>query len=655
MSRSSSPNGLLIGGLGVILAATLYNTLQINNAEKLAIENQERLDEILKNGVRTSGGGAASAGLGGGMVNNASLMGPGCLTDQAKADLADPKNLLTQPTQCRAKGEHYRGGTLRSVLSSDPRGLNPYIANGADVTEYGLLMNDYMAERDINNPDVWIPRLATSVTTEDEGLTYIIKLQEGVYWHLPSVDWEEGTYEWLKGEGPGGRHEFTADDYVFVWDMIQNNQVAGRIASLRNYFEAMESIEAIDDHTLKVTYNERLYTNLAMLMELWPMPRWLYMYDQDGNKYDDATWGLKLNEHWYNQKGIGVGPYKYKAWESGVKLEFEANEMYWGEPPSFERILRPVVKDQNAFPRKVKAGEIDITSIQPEQYKTVVLDADGEILGNEHIQTTKFPTLTYFYMGWNMDNPKFSDKRVRQAMTMSFDRQGIIDSVFHGLGTLHTGPFPKQVACYDQSIEPWPYDIERAKELLEEAGWTDTDGDGIRDKVIDGEKVDFEFTFLMYGSSTEYETLASIWRESLLEVGVKMTPSPVEWSTMLKKMDERDFEVYSGAWVPGWDTDLMQIWHSSEADKAQSSNRIGFRNEQADAIAEELRRTFDEDRRTELCHEFHALVHEEQPYTFFYARERPVLYWDTLNDPQFSLNWPYQDKRYWSFATEPER
>lgn len=654
MSRSG-PNGVVIGALALILVGTLYNAIQINNTEQLGIDNQKKLDEILKNGVRTSGQAGSGGSFSGEMVNNASLMGEGCLTDQAKADQADPTNILSKPSQCRAKGDYVRGGTLRSVLASDPRGLNPYIANGADVTEYGLLMNDYMAERDINNPDNWLPRLATSVTTADDGLTYIIKLQEDVYWHKPAVDWDSGNFDWLKGDGPDGRHEFVADDYVFVWDMLQNNQVAGRTASLRNYFEAMDSIEAVDEHTLKVTYNERLYTNLAMLLELAPVPRWLFMYDQDGREYEQATWGLKLNEHWFNQRGIGVGPYKYAAWESGVKLEFEANEMYWGEPPAFDRILRPIVKDQNAFPRKVKAGEIDITSIQPEQYKTVVLDADGEILDNEHIQTTKFSTLTYFYMGWNMDDPKFSDKRVRQAMTMSFDRQGIIDSVFHGLGTLHTGPYPKQVACYDKSIEPYPYDIDAAKALLEEAGWTDSDGDGIRDKVIDGQKMDFEFTFLMYGSSTEYETLASIWREALLEVGVKMTPSPVEWSTMLKKMDEREFDVYSGAWVPGWDTDLMQLWHSTEADKPQSSNRIGFRNEEADKIAEELRRTFDEDRRTELCHDFHALVHDEQPYTFFYARERPVLYWDHLNKPQFSLNWPYQDKRYWSFQSEPER
>ena len=654
MSRSG-PNGVVIGALALILVGTLYNAIQINNAEQLGIDNQKKLDEILKNGVRTSGQAGNGGSFSGEVVNNASLMGEGCLTDQAKVDLADEANILTQPTQCRAKGDHVRGGTLRNVLSSDPRGLNPYIANGADVTEYGLLMNDYMAERDINNPDNWLPRLATSVSTPDNGLTYIIKLQEGVYWHKPSVDWESGDYDWLNGTGPDGRHEFTADDYVFVWDMVQNNQVAGRIASLRNYFEAMDGIEAIDEHTIKVTYNERLYTNLGILLELSPAPRWLYMYDQDGREYEDATWGLKLNEHWYNLRGIGVGPYKFKAWESGVTLEFEANEMYWGEPPAFDRILRPVVKDQNAFPRKVKSGEIDITVIQPEQYKTVVLDADGQILDNEHIKTTKFPTLTYFYMGWNMDDPKFSDKRVRQAMTMSLDRQGIIDSVFHGLGTLHTGPFPKQVACYDNSIEPYAYDIDAAKALLAEAGWIDTDNDGIRDKMIDGQKVPFEFTFLMYGSSTEYETLASIWREALLEVGVKMTPSPVEWSTMLKKMDEREFDVYSGAWVPGWDTDLMQLWHSTEADKPQSSNRIGFRNAEADKIAEELRRTFDDDRRTELCHDFHALVHDEQPYTFFYARERPVLYWDHLNEPQFSLNWPYQDKRYWSFQSAPER
>lgn len=655
MSKNGQ-NGLQIGSLALILGLTVWNTCQINNQEKLTIENNKAIDEVsqaLKDGIVTRGGG------GGAMSGNGGW-GSDCVDDKMRDALADPNNILVAPSQCLVDvtaGEVSYGHTFRGKIAQDPRGMNPYIANGADVTEYNKYLSNYMAIRDVNNPDNFNPDLALSVSTPDEGLTYTIVLRDDVYWHMPVVDWSTGDYDWLKGDGPGGRHQMVADDFVFVFEMLRNNQVAGRVSALRNYFDKLESMEAVDDHTLKLTFSERQYTNLGIVIaDLFPMPRWLYMYDEDGEKFEDATWGLKLNEHWYNQTGIGVGPYQFVRWSPGEILELEANPQYWGPRPAFERILFPVIKDQNAYPRKVKRGELDITQLQPEQYKSVILDdEDGVYLDNENIQYSVHETLTYFYMGWNMDNPMFSDKRVRQAMTMTLDRQGIIDNVFHGMGNLTTGPFPQQVACYDKGVEPYPFDIEGAKALLEEAGWTDSDGDGIRDKVIEGERVDFEFTFLMYGSSSEYETLASIWREALLEAGVKMTPSPVEWSTMLKKMDEREFDVYSGAWVPGWETDLMQIWHSKEADLPKSSNRIGFRNDDADRIAEALRVTFDEEERTALCHEFHALVHDLQPYTFFYQRRRPVVYWDHLNSPKFSLIYPYRDHRYWAFNSEPAR
>ena len=118
---------------------------------------------------------------------------------------------------------------------------------------------------------------------------------------------------------------------------------------------------------------------------------------------------------------------------------------------------------------------------------------------------------------------------------------------------------------------------------------------------------------------------------------------------MLKKMNGREFDAYTGAWVLGWETDLVQLWHSKEADKTKSSNRIGFRNKDADRIADTLRRTYDSNERTKLCHEFHQLVHDEQPYTFFYQRSRPVLYWDHMNEPEFAKIYPYRNKLKMSF------
>ena len=632
--------------MGVLVILGVINTCQINHLEEGMIANRKAIGQLSKGGIAVQT--AERSGTdGGGSRMDSGLHGVVHSDDEADA-LRDPDNLLKPYPRKLAKASRIvSGGTLRLKTGSDPRGLNQYIANGADVITYARYVGNRIATRQIDFPDSYSPELAVKVVTPDEGLTYQVTLRKGVYWHKPVVDWDSGRYDWLKE-----RHELTSDDFKFVFEMLGNPQVAGRISSLRNYFEALDRFEVVDRYTFKVIYKERQFSNLSNVLDLEPSPRWLYMYDEDGTKFDEATWGLKVNEHWYNQKMVGTGPYKFVAWEPGVKLEFERNDDYWGETPTFERVMIFVVKDQNAWPRKLKTLELDYTQLQPEQYRTEIVEGKGPILGKKGIQLAEQDSLSYFYLGWNHDSPYFNTKEARQAMTLALNRKAIIKNVFAGLGTLTTGPFPQQNDCYDDSIEPYPFDLELAGKKLDEAGWKDTDDDGIRDKVIDGKKIPFEFSMLLYGSSSEYQTMANIFREDLLQIGVKLNPRAVEWSTMLKKMDEREFDGYSGGWVLDWDTDLMQIWHSSEADKAKSSNRIGFRNKEADEIAEALRREFNPKKRTELCHRFHALVHDEQPYSFIYQRKRPVLYWDHMNALEFSLVYPNQDIRHFSFREE---
>src|SRR5262249_49694940 len=118
----------------------------------------------------------------------------------------------------------------------------------------------------------------------------------------------------------------------------------------------------------------------------------------------------------------------------------------------------------------------------------------------------------------------FADKRVRRAMTLALNRRQIIDSVFVGLGQLSTGPYLPGSPYNDPSVTPIPYDLEAAKKLLAEAGWSDSDGDGILEKQLPGEakRVPFEFTLLIYASSKEWGALANIFRDDLLKIGVKM-------------------------------------------------------------------------------------------------------------------------------------
>lgn len=639
---------VLLSGLFIL---TTFNTCQINQLESRLLESQALLHDLAKGGFVAGAGGHGAAGQGAHVAGTAGAFGSAEQQAAEREALADPTNLLKpNPRPLVDEPAANTDGTLRVRFGQDPPGLHPYTStNAADVSELNRYVTNRLATRQKDNPDVWSPELAIKVTTPDNGLTFDITLRKGVMWHAPTVDWASKRYEWLRGD-----HELTSDDYAFVFDIIQNPQVSGRVSSLRSYFESFAGYEIIDRYHFRVKFKEKLFTNFSTVLDLEPLPRWLYMFDEDGKQFEASTWGIKINSHWYNQKAIGVGPYAFVDWTPGVKIELARNERYWGEPPAFKRLLIKIIKDQNAWPRQLKTKELDMTSLQPEQYRTEVQEAKGPILGDPHIKMAMMPSLSYYYIGWNQDTPYFHDKRVRQAMTLALNRQKILANVFYGLGEISTGPFAQQSSCYDRSIAPWPFDLKEAANKLEQAGWKDTDGDGIRDKVIKGEKVPFEFTMLLYGSSNEWQTVANIFREDLLQIGVRLNPRALEWSTMLKKMEEREFDAYSGGWVLGWDVDLYQLWHSSEADRPQSSNRIGFRNKDADKVIESLRREFRIPERTALCHAFHKLAHDEQPYTFLFQRKAPVLYWDYLNTPEFSLDYPYLDLRYQSFRVAPE-
>lgn len=639
-------SGFGVGLLLILVVIGVINTAQLHNLENRVAN------------IEAGGGGDGGAKPREKKTDAVALIrtaGPG-ETCYASADeeaaLKDPTNLLKPLVYPEGwKAEVDGSGTLRRQIASDPPGLNQLASNNAaDLSEIYRYIGGYVGYQAPWDPDIWSPDLATKVTKSEDGLVYDVYLRKGVKWQKPAVDLSNPRYAWLSAD-----HEVVADDFLFTLEVIRNTQVVGRAASLRTYFESWDRIEVVDPHHFRVHFKEQLYINEPFLLGLFPTPRWLYQYDEDGKKFDDATWGDKQNGHWYNQKGIGTGPYRFVAWEPGVKMSLERNPDYHLQkclPANFAGIEIAMLKDQAAWLRYLATGKLDYTQIQPAQY---VSDVQGKepYLGEDGLRLKVHDESSYFYIGWNQARPLFQDKRVRRALTMAMDREGLVKGVFGGLGTVTSGPFDQANPCYDKDIAPWPYDLEAAAALLEEAGWKDTDGDGLRDKVIDGKKVPFEFTLVIYGGSTEYENLARVYGEALQRIGVRMVPQPLEWAAQLKKTAERDFDAYTGAWVPGWEVDLFQIWHSSEADKPQSSNYVGFRNPEGDRIADALRKEFDPAKRAELCHQFHALVHDEQPYTFFYQRKRPMLYWDYMNDPMISRVNPHRDARLLSFSQAP--
>lgn len=538
--------------------------------------------------------------------------------------------------------EVVEGGTITRWFGSDPKGLNYLLENGSDVREgVSAYVNESLATNHFQDPDSWAPALAERVEVTDDYREYTVYLRRGVLWHAPAVDPANPRYAWLEGD-----HEVTADDVKFTVDLILNPQVEA--SHLRNYYEDLEYCRVVDRYTVVFRWKKRTYNSISFTLGFTPMPRFLYAFDEDGEEFPPATLGLRFNEHWYNQRTVGTGPYRFVSWEQGVTLKLTRNEDYWGVKPAIRHIVWLIFTDRKTNLLKLKSREIDYARLYPPDYREEIVDgAPDSPFRDGRIKHDFFIQAGYYFIGWNLTSPLFSDARVRRAMTMCLDRKSIIGNVLMGLGVEATGPFFVASPYNDAAIEPLPYDPAAARRLLEEAGWSDGDGDGILDREVAGVRRPFEFTFLLYSGSPEWSALATIYKEALYRIGVRMSVTEAEWSLMQKRMNDRDFDCYSGGWGTSWEPDPYQIWHSSQADLPGSSNRIGFKNAEADAIIEELRSTFDRTKRVELCHRFHRIIYDEQPYTFFYARKRVLAWWDRVKRVVFCPLRPQDSSLPW--------
>ena len=555
-------------------------------------------------------------------------------------------------------GATTNGVLRRSWEYGDPKGFNVLLENSATLVEY---VQTYcllrLAERNVwTDPDVYRASLAWRIEVTDDSKEYTAYLEPGVKWHaVAGVNLDDPKYAWLRGE-----REVTAHDLVFTLDLITNPQV--QAGPFKSHYAGLENWKAVDDHTFVVRWKKKEYLNQSATMSLWPSPRFLYTVDQDGKPLPKETLGLRFNQHWYNNKGfVNAGPYRMTSYEPGSQMVLERNEAFVGRKPAIQKIVYSIYSDPQQNLLKLRSHEISVGELLPAHYRSEIFEferagkkPDDSPFFDGRIQCQKIPRPAYGYIGWNAARPMFADKRVRRAMTLAFDRQRIIDHVYAGLGTIATGPYAPDSPNNDPDIRPLPFDLAAAAKLLSEAGWIDTDGDGLVDRELhagDGKRSPFEFRFAVAAGVKEAESTAKIFADDLLKIGVKMVVGPEEWALLQKRKDERQFDALAAAWTLTWIPDLHQAWHSSQADLPKGSNAVSFRNAEADRIIEELRVTFDKAERVRLFRAFHRIVHEEQPYTFFMARRKVYCAWNDVKNLVYSKDIPIENSLPWWIST----
>ncbi|MHC4778889.1 MAG: ABC transporter substrate-binding protein, partial [Planctomycetota bacterium] len=509
------------------------------------------------------------------------------------------------------------GGTIRRRLGQDPKGFNPLTENSADVSDMEYYCIPWLCKRRLADPNVWEYELATDVEISDDFKVYTFKIRKGVNWQLPAVNLDDPKRSWLRGVD----REVTAHDFKFKMDMIKNPQV--QCEHSRQSFEEFERSEVVDRYTFRMIWKKKTYNSLSASLGLAPLARFLFAFDEKGDAFPKETLGKDFNEHWYNNMILGCGAYNFVEWRGGQFIQLEKNPEYFGRQPNIDTIMFMIMRDDEAAFTKIQSmkedDRLDFIHITRAQFKKFYREPklvdetpmfhmqDEPAKEGQNWTVHPYTRLGYSYIGWNLENELFKDKRVRAAMTHAFPRQLILDTIFLGLGDVVSGNFYLHGPDYNHDVKPHPFDLDEAARLLREAGWDDPEGTGVLEKEIKGEIREFRFRLYIWANSEAIQNMANIFKEELRKVGVIVDVSPLEWSIFQQKMEGREFDAFTGAWALDWVSDPNQIWHSKMADTPKSSNFVSFRNKECDEIIEKARETFDPIARSKLFNRFHEI------------------------------------------------
>ncbi len=466
------------------------------------------------------------------------------------------------------------GDTFIEASIGEPSNLLPVLSSDSASSAINGLVYSGLVRYD--KKLVLEGELAEFWEISEDNLTITFHLRKGVVWH-------DGA-------------PFTSADVMFTYQMYIDPEVP---TSYAEDFLQIAKAEALDDYTFRVTY-EQPY---APALESWGTsihPKHLLT-------------GQDVTKSPLSRAPIGTGPFKFIKWDAGEKVVLEANLDYFEGRPYINRIVYRVIPDASTQFLELQSGGLDFMSLTPIQYAT---QTDTPAF-KRNFNKFSYLAFGYTYLGYNLQKPIFQDKKVRQAISYAIDKQELIDGVLLGLGQAATGPYKPDTWVYNAKVKRYDYAPEKARQLLDEAGWVDHDDDGIRDK--DGQP--FAFTIVTNQGNDLRTKSAEIIQRRLKEVGIEVKIRVVEWATFLKEfIFPGNFDVTILGWTGGPEPDQYNIWHSSKT-APRELNFVKFQNAEVDELLEQGRRTFDQAERKQIYDRFQEILAEEQPYTFLYVGE----------------------------------
>jgi peptide/nickel transport system substrate-binding protein len=531
---------------------------------------------------------------------------------------------------------------------ADPESLNPITSSDASAAEIDAYIYETLTFTDPFTLET-IPWIADSLPlVSPDHMSYEFRLRK-------DVTFSDGT-------------PVTGKDFIFYLKVIKNPRLEDA-APLRGYYDRVDSAILVDGdpYRLRVVMREPYYLGDQWAGGLTALPK--HVWDPEGmtdkmsfkelNVDDSLT---KKNEYIQKfadsfkdvEKGmskkylVGSGPYVFDEWRRNERVTLVRNPHYWkkGDPLAAaypDKLMWRSINDFNAALVSLRAGDLDVMpKMEKVQFSRVKDDLPG--LG---LKSVVYDYPGYTYIGYNAERPLFKDKLVRQALAHAINRDAIIDKIYFGMARPVESPiFYKRPEC-DTTLPVYKYDLALAKKMLADAGWTDSDGDGILDKVIDGKKTPFKFTVLLNSGNQARMQMAILFVNELKRIGIDASTTSLDWAIFLKNTRDKEYDAYVGGWAMSpVEGDLYQIWHSKSAEKG-GSNYVSFRNQRVDELIEQIRGEFDFTKRLALYKEMQEVIHDEQPYNFLVSERWTGAYSDRFQNVQFFAPRPCYNPGWW--------
>ncbi|RTZ92770.1 MAG: peptide-binding protein [Deltaproteobacteria bacterium] len=479
--------------------------------------------------------------------------------------------VAASPVQGQPKDTPAYGDTIIVGSIGDASNLIPILASDSASHDIaGLVYNGLVKyDKDLK----LVGDLAKSWDISPDGLTITFHLRK-------NVKWQDGK-------------PFTSDDVLFTYKITIDPKTPTPYAG---DFMMVKNVTCPDPYTVKVTYPKPFAPALG-------------------------SWGSAILPKHLLDKGpitksplirhpVGTGPYIFDKWITGEKIVLHSNPDYFEGRPYIDRYIYRIIPDMATMFMELQNGTLDEMGLTPLQYKRQT----NTPFFKKNFRKYNYLSFSYTYLGYNLKEPLFKDRRVRQAISYAIDKKEIVEGVLFGLGKVSTGPYKPGTWYYNPNVKRYPYNPEKARKLLEACGWKKSPKDGLLYK--NGRP--FEFTIITNQGNNSRMKTAEIIQWRLRMIGIRVKIRTIEWASFIRQfIDKRRFQAVILGWTTGQDPDLFDIWHSSKI-KANGLNFISYRNREVDRLLEEGRTTFDMEKRKKAYHRLQEILAEDQPYTFLY-------------------------------------